>query len=589
MKKIFLFISLLLATTNLMAEPIGEKRAREIATDFLSQRMTRSTISNLQLEWAGNNINGITRAGNNTDDSLMYIYNSEASKSFVIVGGDTNADFVIAYSLNTTFNMENIADGAKAILNAWCRQIEDARNNNKPINIDTRQSTRTNDKREYETALWGQGEPYNREAFPIDDELSLTGCMATAMAILCYYHKWPDNGVGTTPEYTYIYTYTENGYEYKQEYTVPANELGSTYEYDKMIMSYDSEQRNYTEEQANAVAALMKDMGTSVEMSYHPKGSGAFSNKIDKAFVNYFKYSKSTLLAYANNYSYEDWTNLIRETLRNYGPTYYGGDDPEYGGHAYVVDGYDEGNLFHFNFGWNGSSNGYYAIPGNVFYNNQDALLYLKPDRDGTSQYQDNMVMKYNMKYLLPEYFNENKLTTDSIFIYNNGFTTFNGTIKLVLCDRYGNWKQELFTKDYSEEIGDSAYIPSRSVDIDLASLNLEEGDRLRAYYKGEYSDDWQMAISIDGKGNDEVLVMASPENIAEGLQLYYSKILRLLELKNVHPTKIEIYQHDNNALLLSVQQPASQPYRVEIPEDGGTFRFEFSLGSEPYKLVLKF
>ena len=149
MKKIFLIISLLFAVTNLMAEPIGEKRAREIATEFLSQKMTRATISNLQLEWAGNDIVNITRAGSDLDNSLMYIYNSAESKSFVIVGGDTNADFVLAYSLNNTFDMENMADGAKDILSAWCRQIEDARKNNKPINI-ARQSTRTNDALLYE-------------------------------------------------------------------------------------------------------------------------------------------------------------------------------------------------------------------------------------------------------------------------------------------------------------------------------------------------------------------------------------------------------------------------------------------------------
>ena len=584
MKKIFLIISLLFAVTNIMAEPIGEKRAREIATEFLSQKMTRATISNLQLEWAGSNINGVTRASNNTDDSLMYIYNSAESKSFVIVGGDTNADFILAYSLNDTFNMNDMADGAKAILNAWCRQIEDARKSNKPINI-ARQSTRTNDNILYETALWDQSEPYNRKAPIIDGKPSLTGCVATAMSILCYYYKWPNNGVGTTPEYSYEVKKDET----TETYYVSANPLGHPYEYDKMIMSYDAEKKNYTEEQANAVATLMKDMGTSVKMEYHPNGSGALTTNLVKALVNNFGYSKSTLLAYGDNYSYEEWANLIRETLRNYGPTYFGGYDPDQGGHAYVVDGYDENNYFHFNFGWSGYSNGYYAIPGQAFYRQQDALLYLAPDRDGTSKHRDNMTIMYNIKYDLPKYFNENRLTNDDIFIANDGFTNFNGTIKLILCDQYGNWKQELFTKDYSVKIGDYAWIEDSQIDVDITTLNLDEGDRLRVYYKGEYSDEWQWALACNGLKVDEPLVMASPEDLAEGLSLIYYKTLKTLYLKNKHNLKIAMYYLNNNTYtyLGEAHIPSNREEELGIAS-GITYKLEISLGSDPYELILK-
>ena len=584
MKKIFLFISLLLATTNLMAEPIGEKRAREIATEFLSQKMTRANISNLQLKWAGSNINGVTRTSNNTDDSLMYIYNSAESNSFVIVGGDTNADFVLAYSLNNTFDMENMADGAKAILSAWCRQIEDARKNNKPINI-ARQSTRTNDNILYETALWSQGEPYNRKAPSIDGKRSVTGCVATAMSILCYYYKWPNNGVGTTPEYSYQVKVGET----IQTYSVEANQLGHPYEYDKMIACHDSENVNYTEEQADAVATLMKDMGTSVKMAYHPTGSGALTTNLVKALVNNFGYSKSTLLAYGDNYSYEEWANLIRETLRNYGPTYFGGYDPDQGGHAYVVDGYDENNYFRFNFGWGGNSNGYYAIPGQAFYRQQDALLYLAPDRDGTSMHRDNMTIKYNIEYDLPQYFNENRLVNDSIFVQNDGFTTFNGTIKLILCDQYGNWKQELFTKDYSVEIGDYAYIESEKFNVDITSLNLEEGDRLRVYYKGEYSDEWQWALACNGLKVDEPLVMASAEDLAEGLSLIYYKTNGTLYFENKHNLKFAMYYLYNNTYtyLGEAHIPSNKEEFLELAS-GYTYKLEFSLGSDPYQLILK-
>lgn len=569
-----------------MAEPIGEKRAREIATEFLSQKMTRATISNLQLEWAGNDIVNITRAGSDLDNSLMYIYNSAESKSFVIVGGDTNADFVLAYSLNNTFNMNDMADGAKDILSAWCRQIEDARKNNKPINI-TRQSTRTNDARLYETANWSQSEPYNRKALTIDNKRSLTGCVATAMSILCYYYKWPNNGVGTTPEYTYV-SIADN-----KTYSVSANPLGHTYEYDKMIACYDSENVNYTEEQANAVAALMKDMGTAVMMQYHPDGSSAYSQDVVSAFINYFGYSKKTTLAYGDDYSYEEWANLIRETLRNYGPTYFSGVSHFEGGHAFVVDGYDENNYFHFNFGWNGTNNGYYTLPDHRFYYKQDALLYLEPDRDETSQYPTKIDMRWFSKpsYDLDAYYNENKLNINSMFLENNSPAVFNGTVKVVLCDKHGNWKNELYTQDYSIDAGVTwQYIPS--ISVDKASLNLAEGDRIRVYYKVENSDEWKRILynHTDARLYDdtEILVMASQEDLAEGLLFSYNKTTQKMTLENIHPTKVDIYWHEENVQATSPELiEASKPYEVTMPKDG-TFRIEISLGSDPYKLILK-
>ena len=578
MKKIFLIISLLFAVTNLMAEPIGEKRAREIATEFLSQKMTRATISNLQLEWAGSNINGVTRASNNTDDSLMYIYNSAESKSFVIIGGDTNADFVLAYSLNNTFDMENMADGAKAILSAWCRQIEDARKKNTPININ-RHSTRTNNAILYQTANWDQGEPYNRETPIINGQRSATGCAATAMAIICHYNKWPNNGVGTTPEYTYTDSYDN------QTHTIPANELGSTYDYDNMLMSYEG---NYTQAQGDAIAALMKDMGTSIEMKYHPKGSAAYDMNVATALSKYFGYSKKTSVVYGSNYSYDEWTDTLRENLSTYGPTLFNGVSYDGGGHAFVLDGFDEMDRFHFNYGWSGIDNGYYHLPSAEYYAQQSAILYLTPDREGASQYSDNLTLLYSD---CPGIYTGLTSYSQGVEIYcaygnimNVGATTFNGYIKLVLCDKQGNWKQELITK--------YLYLGQQSVDnIQYATFTLTDplsvGDRIRLYYKGEYSSDWQWARGYSADVVDELILIASPEDIANYLTLKYDKSNEVLSLLNKLAMKIDIYYHYDDYLGASDETTALQPYSIKIPS-GDTYRIELSLGGEPYKLILK-
>ena len=601
MKKIFLFISLLFAVTNLMAEPIGEKRAREIAMEFFAQRMTRSSIGELELEWAGNDINAVTRTGSNLDDSLMYIYNSNASDSFVIVGGDTNADLVIAYSLDNTFDMEHMADATKAILDAWCRQIEDARKDNKSINISTSQSTRANNAILYQTANWSQEEPYNLKTPIINGKRSLTGCAATAMSIICHYNKWPNKGIGTTPEYEYYYI-SEDTYHLA---TIPANELDSTYEYNKMLMTYSS--YNYNEEQADAVATLMKDMGTAIKMSYSPDGSGATKWNVLAAFGKYFSYSKDAKLVYANEYNHEEWINLVRNNLRNCGgPSYYTGSSYDDYGHAFVLDGYDEDSRFHFNYGWSGICNGYYFLPSSEYYQNQSTILNLKPDKDGTSQY-DNY---FDDICLYPEYYKDYSLAYAGIrsfatsyskgvpfecllgSFYNRGLHTFNGEIAFVLCDRQGNWKQVLWSALKNIEPSEWDY-ESSTISCTITE-DICEGDNLRIYYKGEYSNEWKWARNSSDKDTvDEVFVIASPEDIAKNLSLTYKEIdgTMCTILQNKQAMKIDIYGYYNyewELLIPNEEFIAFEKYFIPFPA-GNTYKIELSLGSDPYELILKF
>lgn len=133
MKKILSIISLLLVSTTLWAEPIGEQRAREIAVEFFSQHTTRATLSNIVLEWAGDTIGESSASGNALNTSLMYIYNRGNDDGYVIIAGDTNVDPIIAYSLDSTIDTNNMAEATAAILDAWCRQIESARKSAKPI------------------------------------------------------------------------------------------------------------------------------------------------------------------------------------------------------------------------------------------------------------------------------------------------------------------------------------------------------------------------------------------------------------------------------------------------------------------------
>lgn len=583
MKKIFILICLLLATVNLMAEPIGEHRAREIASMFFSQHTTR-VASDITLEWAGDNISESSAIGSALNTSLMYIYNRGTNDGFVVVAGDSNATPIIAYSFNSTLNINNMPEATAAILDAWCRQVEGARKVAKPIsNTTMHTTTRSNDALLCETALWSQNEPYNLETPVIYGYRTMTGCVATAMAMICHYHRWPENGVGTTPQYSYTDIYGIRR-------TVNDNPLGRKYDYDNMLSNYND---GYTDEQANAVAALMKDLGTSVEMMYHYVSSSTFDKHVLKALATYFGYSKSIKYVTAESYTATEWNNIIRENIREYGPTYFSGASQN-GGHAFVVDGFDTDDYFHFNFGWSGYGNGYYLLPSITYYLRQAAILYLEPDKSGTSTYIDDIRLVThgaNSYYYSGIYSYASAYATGNTFkclmggFNNAGIAIFDGEVKLILCDKYGNWKEELYTTNITNLLpGSLTYIPApTSVSI---TQTIEHGDRLRLYYKGQYSSDWQWARSKNRSTvYDELLVIATPKELANGISFEYDKASNTITFITKHATTANVYDAEIGNLITSFNLAAGDSTEMTITK---SLMWEFSLGSDPYYITIR-
>lgn len=586
MKKIQILLALLLSSVSLFAEPIGEQRARQFAEEFFAQNATRSTADELTLEWAGDVISETPAMGSELNTSLMYIYNRGQNGGFVVIAGDSNIAPIIAFSFDTTLDISNMAEATRAILDAWCREVANARQAAKPISGGSYDmTTRANVELRYDTALWSQYEPYNWEAPIYDGYRSVTGCVATAMSIICHYNKWPERGVGTTPEYSY-----DDAYGVSR--SVAANTLGRTYDYSNMLMDYNS---GYTTTQGNAVAALMKDMGTSVEMQYHYSESSAYNVNVFKAFTTYFGYSKSSTFADRSKYHIDEWNELLRDNLDVYGPTYYSGSSNS-GGHAFVVDGYN-GDYFHFNFGWGGVANGYFRCPEIEFYANQMALLGLTPDRDGTSTYNDNLMLNalysgdeqvfYGIRSFATSY-----SVGQSFYCYlggfiNYGYVEFNGDIKLVLCDKDGTWKEELYTQSFS--IASDYFDYCREAINVTITQSLEVGDRLRIYYKGTYSDDWKWMRSSDLSIVDqELMVMASPEDIAKGLEFTYDKEEKYMAIYSDNAAHVELYDGDTSEYIGYADIAARGGVSYEYDSSHKTLVWKISLGSEPYILTIK-
>ena len=589
MKKIFSLIGLLLVALNLSAGPIGEQRARQIAEEFFAEHTTRSAET-LTLEWAGDFVSEPIHIGNKLDNSLIYIYNRGTSNGFVIVAGDDNyLNPIIAYSFDTHFNQSNMSEAARDILDAWCKEVKDARKAQRPISSSTQSATRANDELLYETAIWNQHEPYNNESPVYEGRRSVTGCVATALSIISYHNRWPEKGVGTTPEYSYY----DNDDVLR---TVLANQLGREYDYDNMLINYDYA---YNATQASAVAALMKDMGTAVKMKYHPDGSGAYDIDIIPALTTHFGFSKRSKLAFRDGYPTDEWNEIMRQNVREYGPTYYSGSSDS-GGHAFVVDGYAPRDYFHFNFGWGGSGNGFFRFPEITYYHLQVAILYLEPDRSGTTSYRDNILLvplsdtDGNVIYRgissdATRYEQGGTYTFRLGGFFNVGPRPFTGEVAIVHCNREGVWKSTLYTLTL-----ENVALYNFSYDEVFRPLTItepiEEGDRIRAYFKGSDSDVWEWSrLYILEDGCDDILLSATAEEVAKGLSIKYSKSERCITLTSSNVLQYDFVDGTTQSLLTSGQSPVYEPITIYVGDyPAGNYQLYVYSGGDPYIVAIK-
>ena len=242
------------------------------------------------------------------------------------------------------------------------------------------------------SSKWNQSTPYN-DLCPKDTKGKgyPSGCVATALSQIMYFHKYPEKGNG------------QKQYSFKPSDGVgellSANFGETTYDWANMLDNYES--GTYTEEQGNAVATIMLHCGVAVEMNYTPTGSGAYSSEARNGLITFFNYHKNAGLLHRTYYSLEEWMDIIYNELNHNRPIYYAGADANRGGHAFVLDGYDTNGFVHINWGWGANGgNGYYDITllnpsGYEFSQGQDMIIGIdKPDVEDIV-YESHIVSDY--------------------------------------------------------------------------------------------------------------------------------------------------------------------------------------------------
>ena len=421
MKKTFLFSLMLLLSFMSQAAQRSVSDAQLVALRFMQRaKATTRATGNLVLVARSNELS-LSKATTRFDgEPTFYVFNID-TKGYVIVSADDRMVDVLAYSDEGSFVKENMPDNLRYWLSTYVEQLaalndeagaevipawrpvslangQPESDNTTTFSLDSQVKTATTRAAAKVAPLlggimWDQDEPYNllcpkKKNSSNEKELTVTGCVATAMAQVMKYHQWPDCGVGTN-------SYTGDG---TTPVTIAFNYDNNPFDWANMLDTYKPDQ--YTTEQGDAVALLMKACGVSVNMKYGLSadgGSGAYAQDIPGALSTYFKYHPNVSYLTRDCFSIDEWRKIMKEELSAGRPVLYGGASNS-GGHAFVADGYDEAGLFHMNWGWSGSGNGYFALDGlnpsyrgagggntdgGAFSQNQDIVVGIaKPEAD---------------------------------------------------------------------------------------------------------------------------------------------------------------------------------------------------------------
>ena len=363
MKKTLLLIALIAMTLGqIIAGPVDAQRAQQIGNRFLSATALGGLKTDIQTNLV------YTSATRDAID--YYVFNVEGGNGFVIIAGDDRVKPVLAYSTTGSFNPNDVADGFEFTLNTFSHEIQYIREHNIAATDDIKAEWKSvaetgyinKERKSREVVgplcqtIWNQNWPYNSQC-PEDEEGSggrvYAGCVATAMGQVMKFWNWPAQGTGS-------YTYNPEGYP-----TQTANFGETEYHFELMPNSLDSLS---TEEDYYYIAQFLHHCGISVDMQYSGHGSGAYSFSVPIALRTYFNYTADddvTLSFWGFNfYTIEQWIQMLKDGGLDEGmPLYYSGsDDNGAGGHAFVCDGYDENDYFHFNWGWSGRDDAWCPI-----------------------------------------------------------------------------------------------------------------------------------------------------------------------------------------------------------------------------------
>lgn len=463
----FLLVLLLaLGYSPLQAKRITQWQAQQQAYSFWGKQMPQKAKAKSRT------------ATTASPSDAYYVFNNDAG-GFVIIAGDDAVTPVLGYTSTGSFDAENLPDGLKDLLKSYERQIA-ALGDSYQANQTATRAAFTGEKL-LNTAKWNQYPPFNKYT----PNNYVTGCVATAGAIVMKHHGYPAKGTGS-------HSYTWNGKTWTANFE-------HDYDWASMPVKYDG-----TNDAAfDGVARLMSDLGVAVEMQYNKDGSGAYIGNLVTALQKYYGYSKLSHLMAIEDVGAEAWNGRLRDEIDANRPVLYAASDPARGGHAFVIDGYKD-ESFSVNWGWGGYYDGFYKIgalnpesagkPTGEKYNvGQSAVFGLQPS-DGKEKISGLGFVKYDglMQVLnmnVTDVKKGQKFDVYSLPIANNGDHAYTGECALALMNAKGELR-EILSSVSIENFGIGHYYPVFTF-YPTSKIDAEPGDYLAIMAKEEGSEEY--------------------------------------------------------------------------------------------------
>lgn len=479
----FLLVLLLaLGYSPLQAKRITQWQAQQQAYSFWGKQMPQKAKAKSR-----------TATTASTSDAY-YVFNNDAG-GFVIIAGDDAVTPVLGYTSTGSFDAENLPDGLKDLLKSYERQIA-ALGDNYVANQTATRAAFTGEKL-LNTAKWNQSNPFNKYT----PNNYVTGCVATAGAIVMKHHGYPAKGTGS-------HSYTWNG-----------QDLTANFEHDYDWANMPTKYTVGNDEAFDGVARLMSDLGVAVEMKYAKGGSGASMEDLLTALKKYFGYSKYARLLAIADLGAEVWNDRLRAEIDANRPILYSAVDSNKGGHSFVIDGYKD-ESFSVNWGWGGYCDGFYRIGalnpetggkplGDKYNLSQSAVFSLQPS-DGEEVISNLGFIKVDgyletMNMNVTDVKADKKLNLYLLPLQSQGDNLFTGEVAIALKNAKGKTRK-VFGAKTIKDFEPSFYNPFITLE-GSCPVDAQEGDYLAIVSKEDGTDEY---VEILGPDAEEVHLPAT-------------------------------------------------------------------------------
>lgn len=415
-------------------------------------------------------------------------------------------DLVLAYSTDSRFQGTESA-WKKNLLAFYSNELKQLKSNNanrqtyngihfekvNPIEITPLLSTK-----------WGQDYPYNslcpKTSFSVSNKL--TGCVATAMSQVMYYHKHPQHGEGHLN--VNIDGRVEN-VDFSLEHP----------QWKLMKLSYSPFPKSG--EDIIPVAKLMFVNALSISSSFGDTGTAANNLAARTALVNFWHYHPTCQLIKSE--SQDCLISVITVNLKRKLPVIISG-----GSHSFVCDGI-KGDYLHFNLGWGGAANGFYKVKfgdshqsHNKYTIIKEVLHNIQPDNGDIYEKQVRVEKPGTLKSILSER-EKRDLRKLSISGYIGGEDI---ALLRQMCGASDLWDNETEKSSYSE----THWTGSLQV-LDIEDVIIKR-DEIHPYYyikaEGSSFKDYKKEYVFDKKMDGEKFAKFKRTSMSHGIGYRYSQ-----------------------------------------------------------------